>query len=186
MIMKRYLLFVAFIVVSMVAKAQLIGSVYQPVEPDYPRSTPTIPQTFSFEPFSGDFIGSVYQPVEPDYSRSTPIVRPKYNRSTGGLIGSVYVPVETQVSGKTFNATVLYESSTGHKATYKLPVVVHNGSVDKIIFNNNGGCVHIGINHSGYKYYGGKLKYLSDVNAYVTEVTIVNSNSWQKYTVVIE
>ena len=184
--MRRPFIFLVFILVSMVAKAQLIGSVYQPVEPDYSPSTPTVPQTFSFGPYSGDLIGSVYQPIEPDNSRSTPIVPQKNDPSTGGLIGSVYIPVETQVSGKTFNALVLYESSTGHEATYKLPVVVNKGSVDKIIFNNNGGCVHVGINHSGYKYYGGKLKYLIDVNAYVAEVTIVYPNSWQKYTVVIE
>jgi hypothetical protein len=68
---------------------------------------------------------------------------------------------------------VFYKSSTGHEETYTLPVVVNNGSVEKIIFNENGGCVHVGINHSGYKYYGGDLEYVRDVDAYFTEVTIV-------------
>ena len=64
--------------------------------------------------------------------------------------------------------------------------MVNKGSVDKIIFNDKGGCVHVGINNSGYKYYGGKLEYDKDIDAYTTEVTIVYSNSWQKYTVVIQ
>ena len=123
---------------------------------------------------------TIYKPIIPDNSRSTPVV-PK---SIGPF--SVYTPSETIVRGTTYNATVFYESSTGHEATYKLPVVVNNGSVDKIIFNDNGGCVHVGINNSGYKYYGGDLEYINDINAYATEVTVVYSNSWQKFTIIIE
>lgn len=144
--MRRTLLFLVFIVVSMIAKAQF--TVYQPVYPDNSRSVPIVPRTNSRYP--------------------------------------EYVPTPTVVSGKTYNAIVLYESSTGHENTYKLPVVVKNGSVDKICFSD-GGSVHTGINNSGYKYYGGKLEYVKDLDAYVTEVTIVySSTSWHKYTVVIQ
>lgn len=123
---------------------------------------------------------STYQPYVPNKSRSTPIVPKQYGPF------STYTPTETVVTGKTFNATVIYKSSTGHENTYTLPVVVNNGSVDKIIFNNNGGCVHIGINNSGYQYYGGDLEYVKEVEAYVTEVTIVYSDFWQKFTIFIE
>ena len=41
-------------------------------------------------------------------------------------------------------------------------------------------------NSSDYKYYGGKLEYIKDLDAYATEVTVVYSNSWQKFTVLIE
>ena len=145
--MRRTLLFLSFIVVSMLAKAQF----------------------------------TTYKPYIPDNSRSTPIVP----RNNGPF--STYTPSETVVTGKTYYATVLYESSTGHENTYTLPVVVNNGSVVKIIFNNNGGCVHVGINHSGYKYYGGDLEYIKELDAYATEVTIVySSTNWQKYTIFIE
>ena len=143
--MRRTLLFLVFIVVSVVANAQF----------------------------------SVFQPA-PEPSRSTPII-PKYNSPF-----TTFTPSETIVRGTTYNAVVFYESSTGFENTYNLPVVVNNGSVDKIIFDDNGGCVHVGINNSGYKYYGGKLEYDKDIDAYTTEVTIVYSNSWQKYTVVIQ
>lgn len=123
---------------------------------------------------------TTYKPYIPNNSRSTPIVPKQYGPF------STYTPSETVVTGTTYNATVFYKSSTGHENTYKLPVVVNNGSVDKIIFNNNGGCVHIGVNNSGYKYYGGDLEYVKDVDAYVTEVTIVYSDSWQKFTIFIE
>ena len=147
--MRRTFIFLVFIVVSMVAKAQF----------------------------------TYFKPVFPNNSRSTPIVprKPSYNNPF-----SSYTPTETIVKGKTYNAVVFYKSSTGHEATYNLPVVVNNGSVVKIIFNNNGGCVHIGINNSGYKYYGGDLEYIKEVNAYATEVTIVYPNSWQKYSIFIE
>lgn len=143
--MKRKVLFLVFIVVSMIAKAQF--TIYRPA-PNYSRSTPIVPRNYG--PFS------------------------------------TYTPPETQVYGKTYNAVVLYESSSGHENTYTLPVVVNNGSVNKIIFNDNGGCVHTGINNSGYKYYGGDLEYVQELNAYVTEVTIVYSDFWQKFTVVIQ
>lgn len=149
--MRRSFIFLVFIVVSMVAKAQF--TIYKPV--------PTIP----------------------DNSYSTPIV-PQLPTPSNPF--STYRPAETVVTGTTYNAVVFYESSTGHEATYKLPVVVNGGAVKKIIFNNNGGCVHVGINNSGYKYYGGELKYIKEIEAYATEVTIVYPNSWQKYTVVIE
>lgn len=122
----------------------------------------------------------VYKPYVPDNSRSTPIVP----RNNGPF--ATYTPSETVVTGKTYNATVFYKSSTGYENTYTLPVVVNNGSVDKIIFNNNGGCVHIGINNSGYKYYGGDLEYVEEIKAYTTEVTIVYSDSWQKFNIFIE
>lgn len=121
-----------------------------------------------------------YKNVEPNYSRSTPVVP----RSIGPF--SVYTPPETVVTGKTFYATVFYKSSTGHENHYTLPVVVNNGSVQKIIFNDNGGCVHVGVNHSGYKYYGGDLEYVKEVDAYMAEVTIVYSDSWQKFTIFID
>jgi hypothetical protein len=147
--MRRTILFLGFIVVSMIAKAQF--TVYEPAIPNYSRSTPIVPRVPNFDiPFA------------------------------------TYTPAETVVTGTTYNATVLYESSTGHENTYKLPVVVNNGSVNKIIFNDNGGCVHIGINNSGYKYYGGKLEYLKEYDVYATEVTIVYSDSWQKFTILIE
>jgi len=129
---------------------------------------------------------TVYKPVIPDNSRSrsTPIVPQLPNYSNPF---TTYTPAETVVTGKKFNAVVFYESSTGHEATYRLPVIVNNGSVNKIIFNDNGGCVHIGINNSGYKYYGGKLEYIEEYDIFTTEVTIVySSDSWQKYIVVIE
>lgn len=147
--MRRTILFLAFVVISMVAKAQFL--IYEPVIPNKSRSTPIVPQT-------------------PNYDN--PFI--------------TYTPSETVVTGKTYNAVVFYESSTGHQATYTLPVVVNNGSVNKIIFNNNGGCVHVGINNSGYKYYGGKLEYAKEVDAYYTEVTIVYSNSWQNFSIFIE
>lgn len=124
---------------------------------------------------------SVYTPTNPDYSRSTPIAPPP---STGPF--TVYTPSETQVVGRTYNATVYYESSTGHENTYKLPVVVRNGSVDKICFRD-GGSVHVGINNSGYKYYGGELEYVKEYDVFATEVKIVYSGgSWAKYTVIIQ
>ena len=46
--------------------------------------------------------------------------------------------------------------------------------------------MHIGINNSGYQYYGGDLEYVKEVEAYVTEVTIVYSDFWQKFTIFIE
>jgi hypothetical protein len=151
--MRRTILFYVFIAVSMIAKAQS-----------------RIPYT-------------TYEPVLPDYSRSTPILPrvPNYD-----IPYTTYTPTETVVTGTTYKATVLYESSTGYENTYKLPVVVNKGSVDKIIFNDKGGCVHVGINNSGYKYYGGKLKYIKEYDVYATEVTIVYSNSWQRYTIYIE
>ena len=123
---------------------------------------------------------TIYKPLAPDNSRSTPIVP----RNIGPF--TPYTPSETIVRGTTYNATVFYKSSTGHEETYTLPVVVNNGSVEKIIFNENGGCVHVGINHSGYKYYGGDLEYVRDVDAYFTEVTIVYSDFWQKFSIFIE
>ena len=144
--MRRSILFLVFIAVSMFANAQY--TIFKPAVPNNSRSTPIVPRNYG--PFS------------------------------------TYTPSETVVTGTTYNATVLYESSTGHESTYKLPVVVNNGSVDKIIFNDNGGCVHVGINNSGYKYYGGKLEYLKEYDVYATEVTIVYSDSWQKFTVIIE
>ena len=96
--MRRPLLFLVFVVVSMVAKAQF--TIYKNVIPDNSRSLPMVPQTIG--PFS------------------------------------TYTPPETIVRGTTYNAIVFYESSTGYEATYKLPVVVNRGSVDKIIFNDNG------------------------------------------------
>ena len=123
---------------------------------------------------------TTYKPLIPNNSRSAPVAPP----SIGPF--SVYTPSETIVRGTTYYATVGYESSTGHENTYTLPVVVNNGSVDKIIFNDNGGCVHVGINNSGYKYYGGKLEYIDEIKAYATEVTIVYSDSWQKFTIIIE
>ena len=123
---------------------------------------------------------TTYKPLIPNNSRSAPVAPP----SIGPF--SVYTPSETIVRGTTYYATVGYESSTGHKNVYTLPVVVNNGSVEKIIFNENGGCVHVGINHSGYKYYGGDLEYVRDVDAYFTEVTIVYSDFWQKFSIFIE
>ena len=146
--MRRTFIFLVFVVVSMVAKAQF----------------------------------TVYKPVIPDNSQSTPIV-PRLPTPSNPF--SDYVPSETVVTGKTYNAVVFYESSTGYEETYQLTVVVNNRSVKKIIFNGNGGSVHVGINHSGYKYYGGKLEYIKDIDAYATEVTSVYSKSWQKFTVVI-
>lgn len=169
--MRRKILFLVFIVVSMIANAQF--TVFKPVVPDNSRSSSSVPRSSS--PFT------VYKPVVPDNSRSTPIVPKSYGPF------STYTPAETVVTGKTYNATVLYESSTGHENTYELPVVVNNGSVVKIIFNKNGGCVHTGINNSGYKYYGGDLEYIKEYDVYATEVTIVYSRErWQKYTVIIE
>lgn len=169
--MRRSVLFSILIVACMVAKAQF--GVFQPVIPDYPRSTQR--STSSYGPFG------VYQPVIPDYSRSTPIVPRNYGPF------NTYTPSETVVRGTTYKATVLYESSTGHEEEYTLPVVVNNGSVDKIIFNDNGGCVHVGVNNSGYKYYGGKLEYIKEYDLHATQVTIVYpSDFWQKFTVIIE
>ena len=123
---------------------------------------------------------TIYEPVIPDNSRSVPF----QSRNYGPF--SSYTPSETIVRGTTYNATVYYESSTGHENTYRLPVVVNNGSVNKICFDN-GGSVHIGINNSGYKYYGGDLEYIRDIDGYATVVTIIYSNdSWQKFTVVIQ
>ncbi len=166
--MKRTLIFLFLIAASVVAKAQF--TVYKSPEQSNSYSNPS-----TIGPFS------VYQPAIPDFSHSTPIVPRNYGPY------STYTPAETVVTGTTFNATVFYKSSTGHENTYKLPVVVNKGAVQKIIFNDNGGCVHVGVNHSGYKYYGGDLEYIKDYNVYATEVTIVySSNNWQKYTVVIE
>ena len=155
--MRRPALFLILVVVSMIAKAQFL--VYQPATSSSSRSTQSAQRSNS--PFL------VYQPVIPDNSRSTPIVPRNY----GPFI--TYTPAETVVRGTTYNAIVLYKSSTGHENTYTLPVVVNNGSVQKIIFNDKGGCVHVGINNSGYKYYGGDLEYIDELEAYATEVTIV-------------
>lgn len=143
--MRKSFLFVVFIVLSLVAKAQF----------------------------------TVYQPAIPNPSRSTPIVPKSYGPFT------TYTPSSTVVRGKTYNAIIFYESSSGQESTYKLPVVVNNGSVDKICFND-GGSVHVGINNSGYNYYGGKLEYIEDIEAYATEVTVVYPNFWQKFTVIIQ
>ena len=121
---------------------------------------------------------SVYEPADPNYSRSTPIEP----RNNGPF--SVYTPDETVVNGTVYNATVIYESSSGHHNTYILPVIVNNGSVNQICFPK-GGSVHIGINHSGYKYYGGKLEYKKGIDSYVTTVKVVYSNFWQQFTILI-
>lgn len=78
----------------------------------------------------------------------------------------------------------LNESPTGHKNTYRLPVVVKNGSVSKICFSN-GGSVYSGVNYSGYRYYGGELEYVKEINAYTTEVAIVYPHPWQKFTIIL-
>ncbi len=152
--MRRTLLFLVFVVVSMIAKAQFVT--YEPVYSDRSYSTPSIP------------------------NYSTPITP----RSKAPFV--TYTPAETVITGRTYNAVVLYESASGHEANYNLSVVVDNGYVKKINLNNNGGCVHTGINNSGYKYYGGKLEYIKDLDAYATEVTVVYSDFWQKFTVLIE
>jgi hypothetical protein len=137
--MRRKILFLVFIVVSIIAKAQF--TVFKPAIPNNSRSTQSAPR--STYPFT------VYKPAIPDNSRSrsTPIVPQLPNYSNPF---TTYTPAETVVTGKKINAVVFYESSTGHEATYRLPVIVNNGSVNKIIFNDNGGCVHIGINNSGH------------------------------------
>ncbi len=163
-------MFLVFILVSMIAKAQFY--VYKPYGLGNSGSTSSAPS--SIGPFS------VYKPYVPDNSRSTPIAP----RRKGPFY--TYTPEETVVTGKTYNATVLYTSSTGHENTYELPVVVNKGSVNKIIFNDKGGCVHVGINHSGYKYYGGELEYIKEYDIYATKVTIVYSDSWQEFIVLID
>ena len=117
-------------------------------------------------------------PYRPVYTDGRPSLRVQMELDF--LSGSLY-----ETAGKTYNAVVFYESSTGHKNTYRLPVVVKNGSVSKIRFRN-GGSVHSGVNYSGYRYYGGDLEYVKEIDAYTTEVTIVYPHSWQKYTIILE
>ena len=125
------------------------------------------------------------------YSSSFTPIQSEGSYSSGNHLNS-YIPVypeessETIIRGTTYNAVILYESSTGHENTYELPVIVNNGVVKKICFNN-GGSVHAGTNYSGYKYYGGSLEYDKSIKAYVTVVTVVYANSsWQKFTIVID
>ena len=133
-------------------------------------------QFTEYIPYTG---GSYSTPPQTDYSQYfTP-----YIPFTGTDSNR---PKETVVTGKTFYAEIIYESSTGHKNNYLLPVVVNNGQVRKICFDN-GGSVHVGINNSGYKYYGGELDYNRNLDSFVTTVTIVYSNnSWQKFHVYID
>ena len=125
-------------------------------------------------------------------SRFTPIQSESNWMGSSGIRFNEFTPVvpngpsETVIRGTTYDAVIIYESSTGHENTYELPVVVNNGTVLKICFNN-GGSVHAGNNNSGYTYYGGKLEYVKDIKAYATVVTVIYSNSsWQKFTIVIE
>jgi hypothetical protein len=98
------------------------------------------------------------------------------------------VPERQPQIGAYFTAYVGYESNTTHEAEYKLKVGVTNGRVVKIIFNDNGGCVHTGFNNSGYTYRGGNLeKYqVDDSIYYATQVLISYENgSWQRFTIII-
>ena len=127
-----------------------------------------------------------FHPVIPNNSYST--YQAGQRRSSSQLRLNEYTPVvpESVVVGKTYNAIIFYESSAGTENTYELPVVVNNGSVQKICFNN-GGSLHVGHNNTGYEYYGGKLEYVKDIDAYVTAVTVVySSSSWQRFTIVIQ
>ena len=119
-----------------------------------------------------------YVPFTPNNTYSQP--------SSSDLPFAEYIPFEGIRSGKTYNAVVFYESSAGTENTYTLPVIVNKGYVNEICFDN-GGSVHTGSNSYGYKYYGGKLEYVGDINAYAAVVTIVYSRtSWYRYTVVID
>ena len=154
--MKRIVFLLGFIVVSMVAKAQF--TVYEPVEPVVPNTRVTVPNTYPF---------TIYTPVD------VPAPSRRYK-------------AETQITGTTYNALVIYESSTGHSNTYRLAVVVNNGAVKKICFND-GGSVHVGTNHSGYTYYGGELEYIDEIEAFATVVKIVyESGRWQEFTIVLD
>ncbi len=134
-----------------------------------------------------------FVPVVPDGSGNSYFFSPP-QRNSGSNFNShiqfnTFVPVipqsETVVIGETYKAIILYNSSTGHENTYELPVIVNNGYVQKICFNN-GGSLHVGQNNSGYTYYGGKLEYVKEIDALATVVKIVYSNgSWQEFTIVL-
>lgn len=159
--MKRTLFILVFTVVSMIANAQIRFNEFTPVVPNGSSST--------------------YVPSTPSYDRPRYKSKIKYNE-----FHPVVPNEETTIIGSAHYAVVLYESSTGHENTYELPVIVNSGVVKQILFDN-GGSVHAGVNHSGYTYYGGKLQYIEDLDAYATVVTIVYSNNtWKKYTIFID
>ena len=162
--MKRTLFILVFAVVSIIANAQIRFNEFTPVVPNSSNGS------------SGSYI-----PSTPSYNSSRSKSRIRYNE-----FHPVVPNEETTIIGTAHYAKVSYESSTGHQNTYELPVVVSDGVVKQIIFNN-GGSVHAGRNNLGYTYYGGKLQYAEGIDAYTTVVIIVYPNNlWKKYTIILD
>ena len=112
----------------------------------------------------------------------------------GGFFESTPNPYSTAnqnaISDGWYEATILYTSHTGHKATYTLNVRVERLCVVAIDFGN-GGSVHKGYNNSGYYYRGGGLSFERDRNGYVvaasTIVTVSYDNGgWQQFNIYIQ
>lgn len=159
--MRRTFFILVFAVVSIIANAQIRFNEFTPVVPNGSSST--------------------YIPSTPSYDRPRQKSKIKYNE-----FHPVVPNQETTIIGTAHYAKVVYESSTGHKNTYELPVIVSDGVVKQILFSN-GGSVHAGRNNSGYTYYGGKLQYAEGMDAYTTVVLVVYPNeSWKKYSIFLD
>ncbi len=110
----------------------------------------------------------------------------------GGYFEAIpsYTKYKDAISDGWYEATILYTSHTGHKATYVLDVKVEHLCVVAISFGN-GGSVHKGYNNSGYYYRGGGLSFERDRNGNIvaasTTVTVSYDNGdWQQFNIYIQ
>jgi len=121
----------------------------------------------------------------------------KYLLIVGLLIGCLnlqaFTPAtrntqKTLTDGWYYAEVAYYNYATYLSADYTLKVKVKDGMVI-IIYLNNGGVLHWGINNEGYLYTGGKLDVKEDKKSqklqYTTQVSISNGRSISSYSISI-
>ena len=95
---------------------------------------------------------------------------------------------KTLTDGWYYAEVAYYNYATYLSADYTLKVKVKDGMVI-IIYLNNGGTLHWGINNEGYLYTGGKLDVKEDKKSqklqYTTQVSISNGRSISSYSISI-
>jgi hypothetical protein len=91
--------------------------------------------------------------------------------------------------GRYFADVAYYNYATYTSADYNVKIKVKDGFV-KLMYLNNGGVVHDGINSEGYQFTGGKIKVSKDKHTgkleYTTQITISNGNNISSYNIHIE
>jgi hypothetical protein len=107
---------------------------------------------------------------------------------TKAIIPAIGNIQKTLTDGWYYAEVAYYNYATYLSADYTLKVKVKDGMVI-IIYLNNGGILHWGINNEGYLYTGGKLDVKEDKKSqklqYTTQVSISNGRSISSYSISI-